>query len=470
MAENQEHHEHDAAAPADAHEAHAHGDPFHAHPTGELNTDDFDAANRSLAEALRISFGILRFVVIALLIAFVAEGSYNEINQGQVGIVLRFGAPQGAWVQTSDGDRRFVPEVLEPGAHFVFPQPIDRVIAVPTSAKLVEINDAFWFEERESERNKPLEERGAPVGGLQPGRDGSLLTSDKNIVHGKWSVGYRITPEGAVDFARNIGAEDIKESLRRAERVVRDAVEAAIVHVVASTEVDQFVVSNVDRQKIKQIAHAKLERMNAGIEITDVFLNTATPPVGPVLAAFNEVNNAQSAKAQRIEEARREQQRVLTETAGRGYAVLDEAIESYEQARAAGNDAAIESARARIDEMLASPEALAAHRIGGDVAELIDQADADRTELEASVQSEADAFLSQYDKFKDDPTLERIIRDRLRQDALQAIFTDANVETFWLPRDVDELYMELSRDPDIRRQRGVEARRERMEGAPDQNQ
>jgi hypothetical protein len=74
---------------------HAHDDPFHVHATDELNTEDFDAANRSLAEALRISFGILKFVVLGLLIVFFVQGSYNEVKAGQVSIVCRLGAPKG---------------------------------------------------------------------------------------------------------------------------------------------------------------------------------------------------------------------------------------------------------------------------------------------------------------------------------------------------------------------------------------
>ncbi len=459
MPDPHDHHDHDAHGP---------GDPFHAHPTRELNTDDFDAANRSLAEALRISFGILKFVVIALLVAFIAQGSYNMISQNQVGIVLRFGAPRGQWVGEGD-QRRFVTEVLKPGAHFALPEPIDRVVVIPIDAQLLQIDGAFWFEPREADRDKPLEQVRAPIGGLQPGRDGSLLTADRNIVHGKWSVAYRITEDGASDFARNIGATDVKESLRRAADVVRQVVESAIVHVVAATDVDQFVASNVDRQRIRRIAHEKLEAMGAGIEITDVFLNTPTPPVGDVLAAFNEVNNAQSTKAQRIEEARQQQQRILIETAGRGHAVLLAAIESYERARAAADAGAIAQARAAIDEMLASPQSLAKHEIGGAVAERINRADADRTNIEAAMKSEADAFLSQYDKYKDDPSLERIIRERLRQDTLQAIFTAEDVETFWLTEDADELYIEIGRDPEVRRARQTAQRRQEIEDAAANN-
>ncbi len=445
---------------------HGHDDPFHAHPTRELNIDDFDAANRSLAEALRISFGLLKIVVFALLIAFIARGSYNEVEQGQVGIVLRFGAPRGYWVDDETGEgRRFVTEILRPGAHFALPQPIDRVIIVPTSAQLLTIDHAFWFEERGADRDKPLEERSAPVGGLQPGRDGSLLTADKNIVHGRWSVGYRITEDGAADFIRNIGADEIKQSLARAAEVVQQVVEAAIVHVVASTEVDAFVVGNIDRERIKQLAHEQLQAMGAGIEITDVFLNTATPPVGPVLRAFADVNNAQSEKARQIEQARQDQRRILTETAGRGYTVLDEAIEAYERARVTEDAEAIEAASGRIDRMLASPEALVEYEIGGDVAERIKRAAADRTNLVASVESEADTFLSQYEKFRDDPKLERIIRDRLRQDTIQSIFTSSGVETFWLPDDADELYIELGRDPEVRRTRQTQSRRQAIEQA-----
>jgi len=480
---------------------HDHDDPFHVHPTRELNVDEFDPANRSLAEALRISFGILKFVVLVLLVVLIVVGGYREINEGQVGIKLRFGAPRGEWLTEGD-QRRFAVEVLEPGAHFALPEPIDQVIIVPTRAQLLTIESrrveavnpqtgrtqsiidtGFWFEERADQATLPLEEKTARGAGLTPGRDGSLITSDKNIVHGRWSISYRI--DDAATFARHVGSTDVTESLRRADELVRQAAERAIVHVVATTDVEAFVRARVDRAGIRERANATLAEMPSGIVVTDVLLDTATPPLR-VRDAFQAVNDAQSERDQNKEEARKEAEQTLTETAGRAHPALVLAIDFYEQAIRIGDEQAVDRARAAIDALLAERtvgEALAplagqplldADRlawvaseladasVGGDVSDRIERAESDRTNLEAQVQAELNAFLAQYEKFKNDPQLKRIIRQRLWQDTVQEILTSAQ-EVFYLPEDAASLYIVTGSNPEIRRMTETEARERQLQ-------
>jgi len=480
---------------------HDHDDPFHVHPTRELNVDEFDPANRSLAEALRISFGILKFVVLVLLVVLVVVGGYREINEGQVGIKLRFGAPQGEWLTEGD-QRRFAVEVLEPGAHFALPEPIDQVIIVPTRAQLLTIESrrieavnprtgqsqsildtGFWFEERADQATLPLEEKTARGAGLTPGRDGSLITSDKNIVHGKWSISYRI--DDAPTFARHVGSTDVTESLRRADELVRQAAERAIVHVVATTDVEAFVRAQVDRAAIRELANATLAEMPSGIVVTDVLLDTATPPLR-VRDAFQAVNDAQSERDQRKEEARKEAEQTLTETAGRAHPALVLAIDSYEQAIRAGDERAVAAGRAAIDallaersvgealqplagEQLADPmryqrilEDLADATVGGDVSDRIGRAESDRTNIEAQVQAELNAFLAQYEKFRNDPQLKRIIRQRLWQDTVQEVLTGAK-EVFYLPQGAASLYIVTGSNPEIRQMTETEARERQLQ-------
>ena len=489
-------HDHDHAHGHD----HDHDDPFHVHATRELNIDEFDPANRSLAEALRISFGILKIVVIVLLILLLVVGGYREVKDGQVAIKLRFGAPQGEWLGQG-AERHFAVEVLKPGPHFALPEPIDRLIIVPTkeqsltieSRKLRVMNPqtggeqtivdtGFWFEMRDEDATKKLEEITPRGAGLTPGRDGSLITADHNIVHGKWKINYRI--EDAAAFARHVGSTDITESLRRAEDLVRQSAECAIVHVVAQTSVEDFVGSNVDSGAIRELTNARLASVPSGIIVNEVLLQGNTPPL-KVLDAFNAVNQAQSEKAKQIEEAGKEAEQTLTETAGRANRALMLVIDYYEQAvrerdawrMALGRDALnallAERTVAEALEPLASDERMATSRfgriidelsdarVGGAVSERIKQAEADRRNLKAVVQSEYNAFRAQYEKFAGDPQLERIVRQRLWQDTVQEVFRNAR-EVFYLPRDASELYIVLGSNPEIRRMSESEASRKQL--------
>ena len=49
-----------------------------------------DPANQSLADALRLSFRVLQFVILALLALFLVSG-FQRVDDGESGVMLRFG-------------------------------------------------------------------------------------------------------------------------------------------------------------------------------------------------------------------------------------------------------------------------------------------------------------------------------------------------------------------------------------------
>lgn len=597
---------------------HAHDDPFHVHPTRDLDTEGFDPAQRSLAEALRISFGILKVAVLVLLIVFVVVGSYREIENTQVGVRVRFGAPLGRtvvepmaasnWLTTelglssakartvaeqlfvdegtetpvvvgngpaslrlsseplaTEGDRelarwrvtvdpavagarkrtltasrvaqpggepvvqvsvrRYEIEVMEPGAHFGFPEPIDRIIVVPTTVQSVLVgptetrvydltagrevdyeDTGFWFDA--GDLSMSLEEIPAPPGGLVPGTDGSLITTDGAIVHGLFTVDYRIDPDRAGQFVQNVGSESIRLSLLRAQHLVREAASRAIVHVVAQTTVEEFWRGGVNRAEILRQTQAMLDQVRSGLTVTEVTVDKPTPPLS-VLGSFNRVNEAQADKQQRIEEARREATETLTETAGRAYEPLAVVMDVYRDARRDGRADMATAARQALDAMLdgrpvgeaigmipatQTDDALTPQRreqllaqyapvtVSGDARQIIDRARSEKQDIETRVRAEAETFtryLERYGEFETDagtgerrlvavnPALRRIIIHRQWQDMLQDVVGGAR-ETFWLPRDPDHLYLELGRNPELRRAQESERRRENIGGTGDE--
>lgn len=457
----------------DTHDHHDHGhdhdhdDPFHVQPTRELNVDDMDPANRSLAEALRISFGILKWAVVVLVVVFFGYGAYNQVQTGQVGVLIRFGAAVGNVVEEG-GEDRFVVRVLKPDVYFTWPEPIEKIILVPTVDQRLVIGPGvdtvtdpitgkqtetpqtgFWFEQRGDEKNVTDLDKLTPMpGGLRPGKDGSLITADRNLVHGKWQVTFRIREDDAATFALNVGSTERDESLRRAALLVRNATERAILHVVASTTVEQFVTTKTSAAEIQRLAQESLRRMETGITIAKVESVVVTPPL-QVRSTFNDVSKANNTRKQKQEDALKYQSNKLQSTAGQGYERLIEAIDAYRAARAVDDKAAIAAAQAQLDQMLADEQSLGALRIGGQVARIVTSAEADKKELVNAVSAEVEAFKAQQEKFATDPQLRRITMRRMWFETLRNVFQKDH-ELFRAPPNAEHIYIELGRNTQVR--------------------
>ena len=100
---------------------HEHDHSAHAHPAAPapLETSD-DAGSQALAEALRSSFAIVKFVMVALVIVFLASGIF-QVGPQEKAVMLRFGKTVGTGQQA----------LLGPGLHWSFPYPIDEVVKIP---------------------------------------------------------------------------------------------------------------------------------------------------------------------------------------------------------------------------------------------------------------------------------------------------------------------------------------------------
>jgi len=325
---------------------------------------------------------------------------------------------------------------------------------VRTNQRTVSVDDAFWFHVPPEQRGQPLDQiRGSES--LVPGRDGSLITGDKNIVHGKWTVNYRVPESAAPRFVRNVGTSGGSEAMwQRADRLVRYAAEQAILHAVAGVSADDFVRSNINRLRIQREIQQRLRDLNTGITVEQVLLNQPTPPLA-VRAAFQEVGEAEQEKQQKIEQARQHESRVLNEVAGSDYNALIRAIDAYEQARRREDQEAIEKADARITELLD------VDAVQGEVSELLREAQLYQRSIVSTIRGEADQFRSLISEYNNNP---RIVIDRLWQDARQEILS-GRVETFYMPPGQDkELRLRINRDPRIQDRRQRQRFLERQQG------
>ena len=429
--------------------SHDHGDPFHPQLGAPLDTSELDPANRSLAEALRLSFGILKVVMVVLVALFLLSGIF-KVNENEVVLRQRFG--------------RLIPTPLEAGTYLSWPRPIDQAIRVPTSTYQAQLDDSFWVSLRPDDRNKTLDQLSAK-NQLQPGEDGSLITGDRNIVHGKWTVNYRIDKANAADFVRNTSAStDRLEMENAAGRRVKQAAERAVVHVIATVPAESIIRGSDVSGQLRQQTQINLDELHSGITVGDVLTVQVIPPLS-VRGEFELVAQARSRRDAAIEVARQEQEKLLTETAGGAHPALTLAIDFYESAKARGDDKAAELGEKVIDDLLegtAADKALAPLKgakgideprftqasvdktAAGEVSKLIQDARSYKNSAYQIVRAEADQFERLYPLYKQNPQSYLA----LNWEALRADVFRSKLQIWSINADQKtDLWLDLNTDP-----------------------
>lgn len=383
-----------------------------------------DPAQQSLADALRVSFWVLKLIMALLVASYLWSGVFN-VSEQEHAVRLRFGRIVGP-----PGE-----QVLGPGGpYFSWPYPFEQVVVIPASPQQIELAREFWYSTDQSGAGQPQ------AGPLNPEKDGSLLTGDAEVVHARWSVTYVV--EDPIAYLTRV-----KDSAT-AGRVVRVAVEQGVVGAVAGLTADELIRSQ-NLSAARQRAQAVLDDLHTGLSITTLAVKEPTFPMS-VQAAVQEALNSEGVKAKLIEQAHEQWVRTLVQAAGEAYEPLLDLIEQYEAARLSGDEARVREVEAVIDRVFSELTIEVDGRpvtIGGAVAEAIHQAKGYRTEVVAQTRSEAEYFNSLLPQYRKNP---RILASRLWQDARQRILT-GDVETMYLP--AGQTYLEINRDPRVRQER-----------------
>ena len=177
-----------------------------------------DPAQKSLADALRITFFLLQIGMIVLAGLFVLSGA-RQIREAERGVKLFLG--------------RIVDQNVQPGLRFAWPYPIGEFVTVETGQVSLDVTDSFYPRMSEGQKKQPLDSlRLLTRSGLNPAQDGALITGDGNIVHARWTVVYRRSDPGA--FVENIypGSE---------RAMVQAAIERGVVRTIAETPIDNVL-------------------------------------------------------------------------------------------------------------------------------------------------------------------------------------------------------------------------------------
>ncbi|MEM1108994.1 MAG: SPFH domain-containing protein [Planctomycetota bacterium] len=415
-----------------------------------------DPAQQSLSDALRVSFLILRVLMIALVIVYVFFSGNYQVGEQEEAVVTRF----GKIITDADGV-----QTKERGFHFGLPYPIDNVIKVPTNERTIDVPNAFYYEG----------EAVAGVRPLNPEKDGSLITGDANIVHARFAAGYVISDPVAFlanfgdpkavtreRFSLESGGEEISfdadlTGLQIADALVTNMVEQGVVHQVGNSTTDDIIAGSFPEGRARQVAQARLDELDVGITITNITMRM--PEVPPSVAdAYQLVSQAEATRATRINEAESERTRLLGEAGGKAAlpvrgqdGPLVRLLKEYELATTLDDTDRLADLDAQLGEALRSLTVAGEDEpspIGGETATIINNAQIEKSQIVQRLKTEAQTVTELREVFGQDPEL---FKQRRWQYVLREIFNeDSGIELFYAPAG-QRMLIEMNRDPQITR-------------------
>jgi membrane protease subunit HflK len=210
---------------------------------------DLDALLKGLRQRLGALFGggeggpVGRFgagLIVAVAVALWLLSGFYVVQQGQRGVLLRFGHKT---------------EIVEAGLHWRWPFPVERVEKVNVEqVSTVEIG--YRRSERTGSTSKVPKEA-------------LMLTQDENIIDIEFAVQYRIKD-----------AADYLFSLRDPEGTIAQATESAVREIVGKSTLD-FVITEGREQvahNTRALLQEILDRYQSGIHVLTVQMQKALPP------------------------------------------------------------------------------------------------------------------------------------------------------------------------------------------------
>ncbi len=366
---------------------------------GGVTGPRMDPANQSLAEALRFTYGLLKFVMFVLVVLFAISG-VKTINEGERGIRVFMGRPQAL--------------NLTPGFHPNLPFPMGEMIRVGEGSVEVKLGRAFMPHAASANNNEDqyMAKRAdefSSRGKLETGRSHANITSDLNLAHTQWTATYRRTDH--LQYASTVLPE-------QEDQLVRVAVQRGVVQTLATVTIDDLLKQSGDSAaaaRVREVAQETLDRVGSGITIDRVTLARKLPPIF-LLERFASVQAAAQRAGQQREEALLAREQTLNEIAGSAAPVLIEAINEYERlveleeadeaaALLEQIDALLEGRAAQIE-----GQTHAAGLISGRVSELLEQSRSRASTRVSQAIADRDLFRAKLAQYESNPRL-MIARD-----------------------------------------------------------
>ncbi len=436
------------------HHGHDHDEPRTDQTPQSQVTVESDIAGKYLSDALRISFAILKVIMVVLILVFLASG-FRTVDTDEQALVLRFGKIRGG------------PEnrVLKPRAmpYWVFPYPVDEMVRIPVEKTIDLSVDDFWYYQTVQERLNPQKKSTRIPPSLNPSRDGYVLTgssdigsvagydsSDYNIVHTKWQLIYQLSdPE---QFFQNVYVEDVKPGQvyfnviqRSITPLIQNLLEDAVVTASVQYTIDEVLYERVAglTEHVKRLLQAKLDAIESGIRVVQVQLTESTWP-RQVDQAFQDAHTASAESERLVSEAKNKAENLLNEAGG---PVAKEIV-------AALHDDSI--TEARLEQLW--------FQLAGSAREKIAESRAYRTDIIEAARANAEYLKELLPEYRKRPD---IVVQRIYHDTIQDVLSNVDEKVIIQPgqgaEDV-EVRVNVGTDPkvesELRRKRADEAQRQ----------
>jgi len=236
-------------------------------------------------------------LIIFFLIGFFALTSFYSIDQGEVGVIRRFGKYS---------------KTTPPGLHWKLPFNIDKLDKVKIERVYKE---EFGFRTLQAGVNTRYSPKSYDEEAL-------ILTGDLNVLDISWIVHFKIRDP-----------EELLFNVRRPLETVRDLSESAMRQVIGDYSVNAAITlrKNEINLAVREILQNSLDVYKSGIQIDKVELQEVLPP--PVVkASFNEVNEAEQEREKVINQAWEAYNKVIPRARGQSEKTISEA-EGYALAR-----------------------------------------------------------------------------------------------------------------------------------------
>ncbi|MCH2152348.1 MAG: hypothetical protein MK089_03310 [Phycisphaerales bacterium] len=389
-----------------------------------------DPANRSLADALQMSFRVLQLVIIVLLVLFVFSG-FKTVGASQSGVAT-------VWGRIVDR------KGLDPGLQMNWPPPIGEFVLFQSDGRVVDDQGVFFPRRLVDMGLEGAMERSSSRDRLMPGEDGSFLTSNGEMGHVRVAAEYRVVDP--VLFLQNV-PDPMGDS------IVRVALERAIVRVGGSDTLQSLQdISNEEVQEMVQdSAQGVLDEVGSGLRITSVsLLNEIQPPIFIQKIQENYIQSLQSSQA-RIERAKKDAQEILIEAAGEKWPELDKRIREYEKLWDI-NAEGLEDRLADINTFLDSED------LAGEAAGIIISARRFQSGIDRTLGAEAQRFKGLLETYRSHPEL--VIAEKWLE-VYGKIMERPDAELMYVPRGIGGMGIDiagLESVRDIRRRADLRAR------------
>ncbi|HBG26250.1 MAG: hypothetical protein A2Y10_07995 [Planctomycetes bacterium GWF2_41_51] len=394
----------------------------------ELPVNEMDAGSKSLANALHISFTVLKFIMIVLVVLFLCSGIFT-VAPDERAMILRFGRITGDTTEK---------RILGPGLHWAVPYPIDEVVKLPARNTVLRTAiDSFWYDEKNTYGSETL----------NPITDGYSITrndeipdlksdgSDYNIVHSKWQLTYRISD--CELFFKNImlsspatGQTLIDMIPKSVEPFLKAIASEAIVVTMVNFSIDEAIKSDTQiGRETEKLLQRKLDSLNSGIEVDSMQLTACIWP--------RQVNDSFVASIKASNEA----DKMVREAKGYAESKINEA----------GGQELIKAVLSK--DITDQQKEAYWMNASGNVQQTIAQARAYRTEVVESAKANADYLQKLLPEYQKRPQL---VMQRIYQDAIEEVLSNADEKIISQPGSTTknrEFRVMINRDPTIKKKK-----------------